>query len=249
MGLKQGGARGSLRNISTGVDAIPDSVVAQYYGTTWTQGDAIWQDDAGIDGAQDISLTGGPQSVTLSDGAEALAFDGVDDYGIHTVPLSGSELNSWTWEFAVSWSHSQDEEAYSLIDSVNNQLIQFRLNIDGSFASDAGNFLFRVRDLDGNQLSAEIDEAASLNDGNRHNITIRVNDASADDVDIITDGTSRPVASAFAESPSNFGSWNDSIPVGAVNNAGTIQDYADIDIGAVRWHQSAISQPTISDYS
>lgn len=226
---------------------IPDSVVAQYYATTWDPGDATWQDDATSEGAQDASINGGPQAVTLSDGSEALGFDGSDDYGLHDVPISGAGLNEWMYEFASEWTTTADVNGYTVLDN-NNQLIQFRLNVDANYDPDSGNILFRLRDTNNDAFRASISGGASLNDGNRHDISFVVNDASAADVDIIVDGSTQTLNINYTNAPTAFDSWNQQIAIAALNNAGSISNHANIEFGAIRWHNSAISEQTISDY-
>ena len=228
-------------------NAIPDSVVAQYFATSYTQGDATWQDQATSDGAQDVSLSGDPQPSSLSDGADAIAFD-TSDHGLHTVPVSGSDLNSFSLEFALSWTHDRDEIAYGGVDSQNGQFFQLRINIDESFGSDPGNFYFRIRDTDSNQLGVSLDGAPSLNDGARHDIIVRVNDASQNDIDVIIDGALVSVNKTPTNNPSNYGSWDTQTAIAANNNSGTIVLSSEVDYGAVRWHDSAIAEQTIDDY-
>ena len=79
MGLKEPGLRGSLRSVSTGVSAIPDSVVAQYDAQQFEGQDSqtiqTWPAEIGND------ATGGDPTVVDDgiNGNTALDFDGVDD--------------------------------------------------------------------------------------------------------------------------------------------------------------------------
>ena len=83
MGLKESGLRGSLRSVSTGVTAIPDSGLVQDFnaqdtGTVTVNGTVTqWDDQSG----NDYHLTGDASDL-VSDGINgnpSVLFDGVDD--------------------------------------------------------------------------------------------------------------------------------------------------------------------------
>jgi len=84
-------------------DAIPDSVELQYFATNVTGGDTTWPDDNGV---ADMTLTGNKTDATLSDGGEALAFDGSTDFGSVTLPstLEASSLNAFYIEFSTEYT-------------------------------------------------------------------------------------------------------------------------------------------------
>ena len=85
MGLKESGLRGSLRSVSTGVRAIPDSVVSDADGTYWASdldandGDSItdWPDYS--DAGNDISGGGPVYKSDVVNGEPVVRFDGTDD--------------------------------------------------------------------------------------------------------------------------------------------------------------------------
>ena len=87
MGLKESGLRGSLRNVSVGIDAIPDSLKHQY--TAEEFGDP-WTDNIG---EEDMAVSGLSKSNDLVEG------DGMNDFG-------EADLESWfkqdTWGMAVT---------------------------------------------------------------------------------------------------------------------------------------------------
>lgn len=229
------------------VSAIPDSVVLQYYATTWSQVDGTWVDDAGT---ADMSITGDPQATTLSDGSESVTADGVDDYGTITLPaaLSGSSLQDFSVEFAVEYSTSNEAELCGSLNANGNQWLRIRLNTDESASTDAGNFHVILADDDGDRLRFSPASNPGLNDGSRHDLSIVINDASANDASVIIDGSSVSVTYNEQQAPNNFVSWDQSMAIWAENNNGSIRDYVEAAVGAIRWHDEAITSQTISDY-
>ena len=75
MGLKESGLRGSLRNVSVGIDAIPDSDIYQYDASDKTDVDP-WVADVG----DDALAVGAPTVITDEIGDKNVVdYDGVDD--------------------------------------------------------------------------------------------------------------------------------------------------------------------------
>lgn len=245
MGFKEGGLRGSLRNVSVGATEIPDSVLLQYYGTTWDQGDGTWTDDNDV---RNVSLSGGIADATLSDGSDALGFDGVDDRGTITpvAQMEGGSLESFALEFTISWT-STDTNQFILASSqvVNNQVISIRQNTSGAFDDDVGNILLQLRDQSDNRLEFSPSTNPGLADGNRHDISVVFNDTTQADVTVIIDGVTQTLSFNELDNLSNFGSWDGAeIYVGDSFQG----DLGEFNIGALRWHNSPISDQTISDY-
>lgn len=224
--------------------AIPDSVVVQNIANTFSQGDGIWVDDATEDGSQDMSITGDPQAGTLSDGSESVNFDGVDDYGQFTMPseLEGSGLNAFAVEFAFQHTTTGPCSIAGIFGANNN--LRYELNRDHQFNDDPGNILIRLDDQDGNQLRFAPSSNPGLNDGNRHDLTVSIDDASANSATVIIDGSEVSLSFGSQQSPSNFGAWNNNMRVAARYYSG-VDFYADVDVGAYRWHDSPISEQTI----
>lgn len=249
LGLARSGAVVQRRSYEG--PAIPDSVVMQNYATAWSQGDGTWADGATDDGSQDMTVVGDPQAGTLSDGSESVVWDGTDDHGLVSLPpeLEGSSLNAFSIEMAMSWSHSNTiENHFGVRNSGNAQDLFGEINRDEGFNTAAGSFYLYLADQNDNILHVAPASNPGLNDGNRHDISIIVNDASNNDVDIIIDGSSVSVSTSNAQSPSNFGSWDSDMAVAARNNGGSIERNAEVDTGAWRWHDEGISQQTIGGY-
>ena len=131
MGLKESGLRGSLRNVSVSIDAIPDSVVTQYE----------FEDDSDTSTAIDSV---GDNNATLSEptyndtivkvGSNALEFDGSDD-----------ELNSTS---AVDLVASGDTETVSFAAWVYPRDNDVRVPI--GYWADTGNRFYVFNDGSGN---------------------------------------------------------------------------------------------------
>jgi len=228
--------------------AIPDSVILQYFATTWTQGNTTWQDGAGT--AENISLSGGPTASTLSDGSESISFDGVDDYGLVTLPseLSGGSLNAFSLEFAVEYLHG-NEGRVGISDGT--QEFRLQLNSDENFNSKDGKLNIRLVGDAGDAITFAPTNNPGLNDGNRHDVSIIINDASNNDVGLIIDGSSVGVtlSSSYTDGGiTSFKSWTRDWAWGSYNSDGSLSDYSEMDTGAIRWHDQAITSQTIGDY-
>jgi len=225
---------------------IPASVVLQYFATTYSQGDGTWEDDAGD---ANMSLSGDFQEATLSDGAESIDSDGSDDHGLVTMPssLESSGLTAFSVEFALEFS---DTTQASLFGQINNgsQLCLVNANQEAGASFDAGNVRFLLQDVDGDRIDCGPDTNPNLDDGNRHDVSFVVNDAATNDVEMLIDGTSVTLTFGTSEGPDNFEAWDRDMAHFARNNAGTIDNHLDIEYGAIRWHDQAITQQTIDDY-
>ena len=91
MGLKESGLRGSLRNVSVGIDAIPDSVVYHFDATSIDESDSssINSWECGVTGN---SITGtATYRESALNGNPSLEFDGVDDDLSNTTDFSNVE--------------------------------------------------------------------------------------------------------------------------------------------------------------
>jgi hypothetical protein len=243
-------------DISNGVvtlaqTTIPSSVVLQYYADTWSAGDSTWVDDTGT---ADMAINGGPSDTTLSDGKDALGPDGTDDYGATTMPasLEGSALTSFSVEFAFQHTLGTAPRVLGAANSANSQAIQVVLNEDEQGNAADGTVACYFSDQDGHFVHFAPSTNPGLDDGNRHDVSIVVNDSTVEDVTMFIDGSEVGVSirqnGDTSVHPDSFGSWGVDMAHFAYNNAGTIQDYLDADVGAFRWHDTNISSQTIGDY-
>lgn len=234
------------------INQLADSIVLQYFATTWSQGDATWPDDNGI---QDMSVNGDPQATTLSDGSDGIAWDGVDDWGQITFPssLEGASLEQSAVEFSLQWSHSNTIEVLMGANndtSSSTQLVTIELNRDQAFNTAAGNFYARILDQDGNGVHFAPSSNPGLNDGGRHDISIIFDDLTQPTVSVIIDGSSVSLSFNGQDPADNLGTWAQDVGVAARNgDGGSATDrYAEVNIGAIRWHDEAISGQTIDSY-
>ena len=248
MGLKESGLRGSLRNVSVGIDAIPDSVELQYSATTFSNSDSVWADDAGN---VDMNINGDPQKATLSDGSESISSDGSNDSGEIEMPstLEGSGLTEFSFEFVIEHTDTNDPVAVTgSRNSSGGQFFNVLLNRDVQGNTDLGNMNVQHDDDSGNRLSFGPSTNPNLDDGNRHDISVIIHDSTINDVEIIIDGVSVDLSFTDQDGPNQFTTWNNSMATFARNLDGTLQLRANIELGAVRWHTSGIMSQTISEY-
>jgi hypothetical protein len=225
-------------------NAIPDSVVLQYYGTTYTGGSTTWSDDTGT---SSMSLTGGETAGALSDGSDAVVFDDANnDHGLVTLPpsLSGSSLTSFSVETAIQYTNTDQFDRFM---EVSNGADDQQLSMSDETGG-TGTFRFLIQDLDSNVLEFEPSTDPGLDDGNRHNVSVIINDSTTNDVDIIIDGTSISVNVITSGSPSNFGPWDTDLGISTRSSGGSVDLFMSASAGAYRFHDSAISSQTISDY-
>ena len=116
MGLKEPGLRGSLRNVSVGIDAIPDSVGNRFNAPEQlqTQGETVdpWDD---LVGSANLTAIGSP---TLNEGAvnnvDAIDLDGTDDAYRYDVNLSTDISAPCTIMWAVTIESLPDDDIVTL---------------------------------------------------------------------------------------------------------------------------------------
>jgi hypothetical protein len=228
--------------------AGPDPVI-QYLATTYTQGDATWADDATADGAQDMSITGDPQDGTLSDGSESLVWDGSNDFGRTTLPtsLEASGLREFSVEFAFEYSDSAFNALCGLVNDDSNQRLVVLLGIDSNLNSSPGNILMQLFDDNRSKFEFGPSSNPNLDDGNRHDVSIVIEDSTTNSASIFIDGSEVSISTNNTGSPSNFVAWDDGMVHAAREQSSIIQNLNG-EIGAVRWYDSAIASQTINDY-
>ena len=227
------------------IAVIPDSVVLQYFATEVSGGSLTWPDDNEV---RDMVLTGDESDNTLSDGLDSLNFDGTSDHGLINLPgdFEESGLTEFSIEFALQFTHSDRD---SLISHRNDgQELRVRPNEREGFDPDAGNVAFVLEDTSGNQINCAPSENPGLNDGNRHDVSIIVEDSTQNSVTITIDGADQPLSFSSQQNPDNFTTWTEDCPIAARSIDGSIDDHFEVDVGAIRLHNKAITEQTISDY-
>jgi len=233
--------------VFTALPDIPASAVLQYSATTFNQGDPTWQDDTGT---ADITLNGGPTDATLSDGSDAIGTDGIDDNGELTLPsqFEGAGLEQFSIEIATQFSHTNENIFFGIRSEPNGQFIHLFANRDENNNRDTGNIQFLLSDQNANRMIVAPQTNPNLNDGNRHDITISVDDATTSSVSMIIDGSSVAVTNGESGNPSNFGSFPRPLRIWARDLDGSVGSFIQNEMGAMRWHDQSLSQQTISDY-
>ena len=146
MGLKESGLRGSLRNVSVGMGAIPDSAIHQYptdEGSGTTLGDNVGSADGTISGASWDDTEGGK-------GGWVLDYDGDDDQ-TDISSAADRQLDALTLS---TWVKVQTDEAgpgvvalgefgqdeVALLNIQGDGEIRFVMQVDGSQESVTTNF-------------------------------------------------------------------------------------------------------------
>ena len=125
MGLKESGLRGSLRNVSVGIDAIPDASIFDnpiyrfnYNQVTANDGDTGFSLPETLGGLSDATAEGNPTFKADKSGTPAGDYDGTDD--AHAI-TSDSQAPSGTDDFgfaALVWFKSTSD--FDIIYSFGN---------------------------------------------------------------------------------------------------------------------------------
>ena len=155
MGLKESGLRGSLRNVSVGIDAIPDSavwqVVAEDFGDSWS--DQVGDADLDVDGLSESTM----------DGADSIFGDGNSDNAVEQsigdVPII--EQND-TWAALVTIQTTDDGWIFGSSDAGDTEF-WFRV-LSG------GGFQVTVSDDSGDSIRYESETVVA--DGEPHAIVV-----------------------------------------------------------------------------
>ena len=95
MGLKESGLRGSLRNVSVGIDAIPDSE-HKYLFENFSE--SIWEDSRGDN---DITVNGLSEDSDAFNGVGGVTGDGSDDFGESNAP-NINPTEPWAVAFSLN---------------------------------------------------------------------------------------------------------------------------------------------------
>ena len=187
MGLKESGLRGSLRNVSVGIDAIPDSAQHRYFASEVPEGDGetveSWDD---LIGSVDLQSVGNP---TISSNAvndvDAINLDGEDAYD-YIDNLDETITEPFTIIFSLS-IESLDGEIYNLWhdndgdDSTRNRIL---------LRDDTGDLTL---DIDGENTTV-----GDMPDEGDHIITVAVDDSEAV---LRVDGMEESTAPSSQEQP------------------------------------------------
>jgi hypothetical protein len=224
-------------------NAIPDSAILQYTADTYTTGDSVWKDDIGT---SDMSITGDPQTSTLSDGTESVVWDGTGDLGRVTPPSTyeGSSLSAFAVEMELQYAATDAMVIHRAGSGGNTgQLLEMVLNVDSGFNNDAGNLFVRLDDQNDNTLQFAFSSFAGLDDGNKHSITVSFDDPSNNAVTMIVDGSEKSVSKSQTRSPSSFTTWPDDLSFFA--DSDNNRRYYEGSAGKIRIHDQALAGQTL----
>ena len=188
MGLKESGLRGSLRNVSVGIDAIPDSEADEKLLHRWVLDDV---NDSVEDSIGDQDGTVSNVSSIEGDFAGGAAADGSSNAEIDI-----GEIQNWIGDL----TDGGGSIAFT-VDNLTDGETQYRLLGDASGSSDAyvrlntdedndnqedGNLVFFLRDEAGDDLTVGFDNV-NIADGDPHRIVINVIDPAANDIEAYAD--------------------------------------------------------------
>ena len=219
------GLKGSLRNVSTGVDPIPDSVVTQYAAESFA---TPWPDEIGSASMTVDGLT----ASTFSDGSDSVFGDGVDDFGLAPI---GSFPARETWGFA-----------FTIQTTDINRLASIQVNgardIWTHETSDGAYEFFHRSDATGDIIVKSTD---SIEDGNVHAVVINKQGESSEDISIYVDDMTTDQASVVSSASvnsSNWGGGGEDIGMYARNTGDSISSFSQMDAGVFEFNTEPYSQ-------
>ncbi|MEQ9305326.1 MAG: LamG-like jellyroll fold domain-containing protein, partial [Marinoscillum sp.] len=175
----------------------------------------------------DGTLAGTPAytSDRIGTTTSALSFDGTDDYiSAGLMPELAASLNAFTVNFWMRTDNTTEiDRIFGTNSTGNSQYLFATLNYDGTNTV-AGTIQLALRDLDGNTSFISVNDAM-LVDGDWHMLTLIVNNAANNDIDIYVDGVENTSETVSGIGASNFGSFDNDFLIGALNAQGTPSDF------------------------
>ena len=178
MGLKESGLRGSLRNVSVGIDAIPDGAVL-HYPFLERSDSTILEQIEGEDGTANgtTNVFGNWREGYAEDG------DGSNDYTLLTTwpQFLSTFFNDWTIFVTVNTTDGSG----IICGSFGSPNVQLNFGSPGAGDFSTGEIEFLVTDGDGNNISIGTDD--TYNDGEKHRLAFRKSGNSASDLSIFVD--------------------------------------------------------------
>ena len=218
MGLKEPGLRGSLRNVSVRIGAIPDSEADQKLAHRWLLGDD--------DGALDVSDSEGGADGTNNgvspvegDYADGVAGEGDGSSYIETSSL-GSFGGDMTNDFAIALTIETTDNGCYFLGHENDDRTRLTVGI-GEFVSD-DRLEFYIQDSDTNSERVESD--SQFNDGSKHRVVFNKTGNSASDFEIWVDQSEVGVSVDVSQGFNNPSDFDDAVALFAVNIQGSISN-------------------------
>ena len=179
MGLKEPGLRGSLRNVSVGIDAIPDSVETQYE----------YEDDSdsavAIDsiGSNDADINGPTYDSDAARGSFALLHDGEGDFTVSqsTINLASAGTNEELGLGGFLKSDGSGDDKAGAINWATDNGTYCHIREDG------GTWVGFIN-IGGGVVDVEIDSGVSISTNEYQHVWVNANDT---EVWILVDGEER----------------------------------------------------------
>ena len=226
MGLKESGLRGSLRNVSVGIDAIPDSVVYQ-----WRREDFADPWPANV---SDVDMTVNGLSTTNG----FVTGDGTDDHGLadgpQTLPNNNPDIG-----LAFTFRTSDVDDIHPVF-AVEDGTERFAVWL-GRRTNGAINLEFH----DGNDDRYEVETDLTFDDGDAHAVILNKPDDNPSNLDIFVDDMENAV-DITVQSDSGYDSselsLNEDLGFFTFNSSGNIRDESDTDVGIFEFNDEVFSE-------
>ena len=241
MGLKESGLRGSLRNVSVGIGAIPDSAVYYWLGESFAD---PWPDDVQ---ELDMSVTG--LSSTTVNGLDAVAGDGTDDHGLADIRDYAAD---WDGESAIEVAFETEDDERDILGFAEdgNQSHRVVMGIGGSTLTNGDNsgaIAFALGDASGNRVFFYGDSV--INDGDLHSVVLNKtgNSWTGGDFEVLVDDQEETLSQHIADDdltniPDN---WPEDMGFWGSNREGSINDIIEADVVGFGFHDETLEENTL----
>ena len=246
MGLKESGLRASLRNVSTGVIAIPDSEANQKLLHRWLLDDVngnVDDSEGNADGTNNgvVSVSGSFV------GGSAGAGDGSSAH-IDTSPLGtfGSNMSS---NFAVAFSIKADNitsenRLLGVGNSGDDTFLFIQTGVKGPAAD--GAIEFAIRDASDNEIAVFTD--STFDDNREFRVVCNKTGNAASDMEVYVNQNIEQTTVESGESFSNPSDFDVNFFLFAVNNGGSLLQPANVILDDICLFNDSLTQAEIESY-
>ena len=227
MGLKEPGLRGSLRNVSVGIDAIPDTHAyrVEDFAEPWS--DAV--------GDVDMSVSGLSAS-TFNNGEDSVSADG-SDHGLADVSDFFSQ-ETFGIALTIEYTDEEFEDFLSVRDGS-----RFSLGTNEN-RSPVGQLQWIIRDANDNDIGIRTD--TSFSDGTVRPVILNKNGNSADDLSIFVGDMETEQSVSIEVDDSGFDHQDvniiEELAFYARNDNGTITSNSTADMGAIEFNSEPLTE-------
>jgi len=232
-----GASRRVIQGAGKGVPEPPSTVVHQYVAENFA---SPWLDEVG---SADMAVNGMTAS-TFSNGQESVSGDGTDDYGQSNGPEDLPQNKSFGIAFTFVSSDTSDPSTWFSSRDINARLSIVDIDF---FSGSNGQIATIVADDNGNQFIEETDSAYV--DGNIHAVIINKVDNSRINfyVDTMTNAVNSTTQQSQGFDHSNYTNSFD-MTFFAENDSGTIQNYKDMEFGAIEFNTETYTEQERKDF-